>query len=120
MRWRDVQPLPEINGDLSAVLANVDVLREPGKTVLSRESPEDFTESRQRSLGGDGRSILKLSSGLHDVDWAVTEVLGAEGLDGGGRRERTGGIDDDSPCSHPQSVRGLESSWRKRRGRERR
>lgn len=79
MRWRDVEPLPEINGDLSAVLANVDVLREAWEDVLSRESPEDFAESRQRSLR---RHAIEtgIIERLYDVDWGVTEALVAEGL----------------------------------------
>lgn len=93
MRWRDVEPLPEINGDLSAVLANVDVLREAWEDVLSRESPEDFAESRQRSLR---RHAIEtgIIERLYDVDWGVTEALVAEGLTAE-VAEREGGIDDD-------------------------
>lgn len=85
--------MPEINGDLSAVLANVDVLREAWEDVLSRESPEDFAESRQRSLR---RHAIEtgIIERLYDVDWGVTEALVAEGLTAE-VAEREGGIDDD-------------------------
>jgi hypothetical protein len=94
MRWRDVDPVPETNGDLSAVLANVDVLRAAWEDVLSRVSPEDFTESRRRSLR---RHAIEtgIIERLYDVDWGVTEALVAEGLTAEAA-ERDGGIDDDT------------------------
>lgn len=94
MRWRDVEPVPETNGDLSAVLANVDVLRAAWEDVLSRESPEDFTESRRRSLR---RHAIEtgIIERLYDVDWGVTEALVAEGLTAE-VAAREGGIEDDT------------------------
>lgn len=94
MRWRDVGPVPEVNGDLGAVLANVDVLRTAWEDVLSRESQEDFAESRRRSLR---RHAIEtgIIERLYDVDWGVTEALVAEGLTAE-VAEREGGIDDDT------------------------
>jgi len=94
MRWHDVEHVPETNGDLTAVLANVDVLRDAWEDVLSRASPEDFAESRRRSLR---RNAIEtgIIERLYDVDWGVTEALVAEGLTAE-VAEREGGIDDDT------------------------
>ena len=51
MRWRDAEPLTEINGEFSAVLASVDALRAAWEDVLSRVTAEDFAESRRRTHG---------------------------------------------------------------------
>lgn len=94
MRWRDVEPLAGINGELGAVLASVDALRAARDDVLSRVTPEDFTESRRRSLR---RHAIEtgIIERLYDVDWGVTEALVAEGLTAE-VAEREGGIDDDT------------------------
>ena len=38
-RWREVEPVPALNGDLGSVLANVDVLRATWDQVLSSRQP---------------------------------------------------------------------------------
>jgi hypothetical protein len=94
MRWRDVEPSTEINGELSAVLASVDALRAAWEDVLSRVTPEDFAESRRRSLR---RHAIEtgIIERLYDIDWGVTEALVAEGLTAE-VAEREGGVDDDT------------------------
>jgi hypothetical protein len=94
MHWRDVEPVPDINGDLSAVLANVGVYRDSWEDILSREASEDFAESRRRSLR---RHAIEtgIIERLYDVDWGVTEALVAEGLTAE-VAEREGGIDEDT------------------------
>jgi Fic family protein len=92
--WREVEPLEAINGDLQAVLANVDTLRVAWEQALARVSLEEFAEARRRSLR---RHAIEtgIIERLYDLDWGVTEALVAEGL----TEEvaaREGGIEDDT------------------------
>jgi hypothetical protein len=79
LRWAEVEPLGAINGELNNVLANVDTLREAWELSLAQGSPGEFTEARRRSLR---RHAIKtgIIERLCDVDWGVTEALGAEGF----------------------------------------
>ncbi|UCM88293.1 Fic family protein [Streptomyces marincola] len=78
MPWAEVEPLPELNGDLTSLLASVHALRRAWKAVVSANT-EAFQEARRRSLR---RHAIEtgIIERLYDVDWGVTEALVAEGL----------------------------------------
>jgi Fic family protein len=92
--WRDVEPLADANGELQAVLANVDALRGAWEEALDQVGPEEFAEGRRRSLR---RHAIEtgIIERLYDLDWGVTEALVAEGLTAE-VAAREGGIDDDT------------------------
>jgi hypothetical protein len=93
-RWRDVEPIPETNGEIEAVLASVDALRGAWQDALDQVGPEEFAEGRRRSLR---RHAIEtgIIERLYDVDWGITEALVAEGLTAE-VASREGGIDDDT------------------------
>lgn len=76
--WADVEPLPQINGDLESVLASVASLKRAWAVVVSSNSAS-FQESRRRSLR---RHAIEtgIIERLYDVEWGVTEALVAEGI----------------------------------------
>ncbi len=94
IRWREVEPLAETNGDLQAVLESVDALRAAWEEALAQVGPEEFAEGRRRSLR---RHAIEtgIIERLYDLDWGVTEALVAEGLTAE-VAAREGGIDDDT------------------------
>lgn len=77
--WREVDPLPEVNGAVEPVLATVDALRTAWDRALRRVSAAEFAEARQRSLR---RHAIEtgIIERLYDLDWGVTEALVAEGI----------------------------------------
>ncbi|MBG0813338.1 Fic family protein [Planomonospora sp. ID82291] len=94
MRWRDVDPLPELNGGVAAILASADALKGAWEDWLTHSSEEEFRQSRRRSLR---RHAIEtgIIERLYDVDWGVTLALVAGGL----TQEvaaREGGISDDT------------------------
>ena len=94
MRWREVEPLPELNGTVAPVLSTVDALRAAWEESLSYASPEEFAEARQRSLR---RHAIEtgIIERLYDLDWGVTEALVAEGITVE-VAEREGGVTEDA------------------------
>lgn len=92
--WGDVEPLPPVNGDLAGVLASVDTLRSAWADALSRVTPNELAEARQRSLR---RHAIEtgIIERLYDIDWGVTEALIAEGLTAE-VAIREGGVDEDT------------------------
>lgn len=78
MPWTDVEPLPELNGDLRSVLDSVKSLQRAWKSVVSAND-EAFQEARRRSLR---RHAIEtgIIERLYDIDWGVTEALVAEGI----------------------------------------
>lgn len=76
--WADVEPLPQLNGDLQPVLDSVKSLRGAWKTVVEAND-EAFKEARRRSLR---RHAIEtgIIERLYDIDWGVTEALVAEGI----------------------------------------
>jgi Fic family protein len=92
--WREVEPLPKINGAVEPVLATVDALRSAWEEALGRTSPDEFAEARQRSLR---RHAIEtgIIERLYDLDWGVTEALVAEGITAE-VAAREGGVSDDA------------------------
>ncbi|WP_291410824.1 Fic family protein [Actinophytocola sp.] len=76
--WTDVEPLPELNGDLQSVLDSVKSLQRAWKSVVSAND-DAFQEARRRSLR---RHAIEtgIIERLYDIDWGVTEALVAEGI----------------------------------------
>lgn len=76
--WTDVEPLPELNGDLRSVLDSVRSLQRAWKSVVLAND-EAFQEARRRSLR---RHAIEtgIIERLYDIDWGVTEALVAEGI----------------------------------------
>lgn len=77
-RWADVEPLPELNGDLQSVLDAVRSLQQAWGQVVSTNT-EAFHEARRRSLR---RHAIEtgIIERLYEVDWGVTQALVAEGI----------------------------------------
>lgn len=76
--WTDVEPLPELNGDLEPILDSVKSLQHAWKSVVSANDVA-FQEARRRSLR---RHAIEtgIIERLYDIDWGVTEALVAEGI----------------------------------------
>ncbi|GAA1835391.1 hypothetical protein GCM10009682_61990 [Luedemannella flava] len=94
MRWREVEPLPDLNGTVTPVLSTVDALRVAWEESIRHASAEEFAEARQRSLR---RHAIEtgIIERLYDLDWGVTEALVAEGITIE-VAEREGGVSDDA------------------------
>jgi Fic family protein len=92
--WREVEPVPVVNGDMSNVLASVDTLRSAWEDALRRIGHAEFGESRRRSLRRHAVETGIIER-LYDVDWGVTEALVAEGITADAAN-RSGGIDEDT------------------------
>ncbi|GIE76192.1 hypothetical protein Aph02nite_21420 [Actinoplanes philippinensis] len=92
--WRSVDPVPELNGDVAALLATIDDLRRVWEETLSLATSEEIQEARKRSLR---RHAIEtgIIERLYDLDWGVTEALVAEGLTLNAA-EREGGITEDT------------------------
>lgn len=92
--WRAVEPLPEINGDVTALLATIDDLKAIWEEAVASPDPEEFAEARRRSLR---RHAIEtgIIERLYDVDWGVTEAMVAEGLTAE-VAGRDGGVADDT------------------------
>lgn len=77
--WRSVEPLPNLNGDVAALLATIDDLRRVWDETLALATPVEVEEARKRSLR---RHAIEtgIIERLYDLDWSVTEALVAEGL----------------------------------------
>lgn len=91
-RWREIEPLGEVNGGLPALLDTVDTLRIAWRQALDGVSPHEFEEARHRNLR---RHAIEtgIIERLYEMDWGVTESLIAEGLTLEAA-ERAGGIDE--------------------------
>ncbi|KLL12828.1 hypothetical protein BL254_07600 [Protofrankia sp. BMG5.30] len=91
--WREVRPVPTVNGDLAQALATVDALQRAWQEAVATASHEDFTAARYRSLR---RHAIEtgIIERLYDVEWGVTEALVAEGLTAE-VAARNGGVDED-------------------------
>jgi Fic family protein len=94
-----------VNGDIQQVLESVDALRSAWKDVVSNASPDEFAESRERSLR---RHAIEtgIIERLYDVEWGVTEALVAEGLTADAAA-REGGIDDGALATIRSQFEGL-------------
>jgi len=77
--WREVEPLPDLNGTLEPMLKTVSALRDAWEDALRVASPEDVLAARERRLR---RHAIEtgIIERLYDLDWGVTEALVAEGL----------------------------------------
>ena len=77
--WRSIEPLPELNGDVAALLATIDDLRQVCDGTLTLATSSEVEEARKRSLR---RHAIEtgIIERLYDLDWGVTEALVAEGL----------------------------------------
>jgi len=77
--WRSIEPLPELNGDVAALLATIDDLRQVWDETLTLATSSEVEEARKRSLR---RHAIEtgIIERLYDLDWGVTEALVAEGL----------------------------------------
>jgi Fic family protein len=92
--WREVEPLPALNGSVEPVLATVDSLRTAWEGAVSRMSPEEFNEARQRNLRSHAIETGIIER-LYDLDWGITEALVAEGITIE-VAEREGGVSEDA------------------------
>jgi len=79
IRWRGVEPLPQLNGDVESLLATIDDQRRVWDETLRFATEEEIAEARKRSLR---RHAIEtgIIERLYDVDWGVTQALVAEGL----------------------------------------
>lgn len=77
--WRSVEPLLEVNGDVAALLATIDDLRQVWENTLSLATPAEVEAARKRSLRRHAVETGIIER-LYDLDWGVTEALVAEGL----------------------------------------
>ena len=79
VRWREVEPLPAMNGDTENLLATVDTVRAAWEEHLRLVSPAEFEEARRRTLR---RHAIEtgIIERLYDVSWGITEALVAEGI----------------------------------------
>jgi Fic family protein len=79
VRWREVQPLPETNGDIGNLLATVDTVRTAWEEHLNLVSPQEFEAARRRTLR---RHAIEtgIIERLYDLSWGITEALVAEGI----------------------------------------
>lgn len=77
--WQPVEPLPELNGDIVALLETIDDLRRVWEETLGAASQIEVQEARKRSLR---RHAIEtgIIERLYDLDWGTTEALVAEGL----------------------------------------
>lgn len=78
-RWREVEPLPDVNGDTRNLLATVDTLRVAWEEHLNQVSREEFEETRRRTLRRHAIETGIIEQ-LYDLTWGVTEALVAEGI----------------------------------------
>lgn len=94
VRWREVTPIPTLNGDTDNLLATVDAVRSAWDEHLTLVSPEEFAETRHRTLR---RHAIEtgIIERLYDVSWGVTEALVAEGITRQAAA-REGGISEDT------------------------
>jgi Fic family protein len=94
LSWQSVEPVPEMNGDVTALLATIEDLRRIWEASLLRATPAEVEEARKRSLR---RHAIEtgIIERLYDLDWGVTEALVAEGLTLE-VAEREGGLSDDT------------------------
>ncbi|BCJ72882.1 hypothetical protein CS0771_24260 [Catellatospora sp. IY07-71] len=92
--WREVEPLPMLNGAVSPVLLTVDSLRTAWERSIAQAPPAEFAEARQRSLR---RHAIEtgIIERLYDLDWGVTEALVAEGITAE-VAAREGGVSDEA------------------------
>src|SRR6266851_9402010 len=77
--WREIEPLPVVNGTLAPLLKTVDSLRSAWQEALAYASAEERADAQVRRLR---RHAIEtgIIERLYDVDWGVTEALVAEGL----------------------------------------
>src|SRR5260370_42379644 len=92
--WREVTPLPDVNGTLAPLLKTVDSLRRAWEEALRDATSDELAEARERRLR---RHAIEtgIIERLYDVGWGVTEALVAEGLSSE-VASRAGGVGDDT------------------------
>jgi len=78
-RWREVEPLPDVNGDTRNLLATVDTVRGAWEEHLNNVTPAEFEETRRRTLSRHAVETGIIER-LYDLSWGVTEALVAEGI----------------------------------------
>ncbi len=91
--WREVEPLPHVNGAIEPLLKTVSTLHDAWEDALLGASAEEVVAARERRLR---RHAIEtgIIERLYDVDWGVTEVLVAEGLSSE-VASRAGGVSDE-------------------------
>jgi len=94
VRWREVEPLAEVNGDTGNLLATVDAVRSAWEEHLLLVSPAEFDETRRRTLRRHAVETGIIER-LYDISWGVTEALVAEGITRQAAA-REGGISEDT------------------------
>src|SRR5215217_3094636 len=77
--WRQVEPVPQANGDTANLLATVDTVRSAWKEHLYRVSREEFEETRKRTLRRHAVETGIIER-LYDLSWGITEALVADGI----------------------------------------
>lgn len=94
VRWLEVTPIPVVNGDTDNLLATVDTVRGAWDEYLTSVSPEEFEETRKRTLR---RHAIEtgIIERLYDLSWGVTEALVADGTTRQAAA-REGGISEDT------------------------
>ena len=91
--WREVGPLPDLNGTIELLLKTVSTLRDAWEDALRDASAEEVIAARKRRLRRHAIETGVIER-LYELDWGVTEALVAEGLSSEAA-SRAGGIDDD-------------------------
>lgn len=106
VRWREVAPLPAMNGDTENLLATVDTVRGAWEEHLRLVSPAEFEEARRRTLR---RHAIEtgIIERLYDVSRGVTEALVAEGITRQAAA-REGGISEDTLAVIHSQLEALE------------
>ncbi|GHJ49744.1 hypothetical protein Cs7R123_70860 [Catellatospora sp. TT07R-123] len=79
MPWREVEPLPALNGTVEPIRSTVDSLHKAWERSIAQAPTAEFAQARQRSLR---RHAIEtgIIERLYDLDWGVTEALVAEGI----------------------------------------
>jgi|SRR5215217_808078 len=71
--WRQVEPVPQANGDTANLLATVDTVRSAWEEHLYRVSREEFEETRKRTLRRHAVETGIIER-LYDLSWGITEA----------------------------------------------
>jgi len=77
--WEDIQPLPVVDDDVTALLGRVDDLRDLWEETLSTASPDQVRQVRERTLRRHAVETGILDH-LHGLSRRVTELLITEGI----------------------------------------
>ncbi|MBS2962680.1 Fic family protein [Actinocrinis puniceicyclus] len=79
VHWKPIEPLPELNGELTTRLAGVDALKSAWEELQETLSPGEIEAALKRRLR---RHAIEtgIIERLYEMSWGVTEALVAEGL----------------------------------------